>query len=198
MSATRRFVTSGLAVVGALVLACAPYAPRGWLSTPEVAQAEAYGGWMRAEVRSGAVRSIAEGELIAVSPDSLYVLVGAAGLMALPTKGVVNAVVETYDSRAGLLGVWMLLGTASTVSNGVGLILTAPMWLLFGTIGISKATGAAQVQRSGSSIGDWAALQKFARFPQGLPPDLDRARLRPKPRPALSGVAPTARRPAAP
>ena len=190
MSAISRLLASAPVVVGALVLACAPYAPAGWLPTPEEARSDAYGGWARLEYRTGNAGAVAQGELLAVAPDSVFVL-GAGGFTALATARVTGVLVETYDPRAGGLSAWLLLGTLSTASNGFYLVLSAPLWLVLGGIGVGSAVGAARVSSAAPTPARWEALRAFARFPQGLPPGLDRTGLKPKtPRSMAAARAP--------
>ena len=80
--------------------------------------------------------------------------------------------------RFNWLGLWTLLGTLSTGSHGFFLILSAPVWILTGTV--------AAVNQSRQPVltyprQGWAGWRAYARFPQGLPPGLARAALDPKP-----------------
>lgn len=185
MSAARRRAGAVAASVGALVLACAPYAPGGWLSTPEVAQQEAYGGWLRLElVAAGNARpSVAEGELLAITPDTLFII-GASGFRAVSSASVTRSVLEAFDAKSGLIAGTVVLGTLSTASNGVGLILTAPIWIIVGSVTVYSALRASRVgvaMRAGErwdGNAAWAAYRPYARFPAGLPPGLDRNALR--------------------
>lgn len=146
-------------------------APRGWLSTPDVAQREAYGGWIRVETAHG---PLAEGELIAVTPETLYVLT-IDSLTSVPAPVVTLATLTAYDSRPRVLETWTLLGSLSSISHGTLLILTLPTWVTAGSLSTASASKSPRVQ----SV-DPAVLRPFARFPQGIPPTLDRRAIRQK------------------
>lgn len=162
----------------ALAAGCATSsAPRGFLRPPLEAQRSAYGGWIEiALVREPRARTegTLSGELIAVGDDSIFVL-GAAGLRAVAVPQIARARLMAYDAQYGALASWTLLGVLSTASHGVGLILTAPMWIVLGTTATSAQSHAPLhvVTRPA----DLPSLRPFARFPQGLPPALDRRAL---------------------
>ena len=153
-------------------------APDGWLSTPAVAQREAYGGWIAVERAQDTSKQTVEGELIAVTPDSLYVLTPDS-LLSLPMGEITSATLTTYDARLGRLATWTALGAISTISHGVGLVLTFPLWTIAGSTLTASASKAPRVQSA-----DATSLQPYARFPQGLPLGLDRRALRQKHVPA--------------
>jgi hypothetical protein len=147
-------------------------APPGWLPTPEEAQREAFGAWMRIEYRIDSVRRVIEGELIAAATDSIYVL-GADSLVALPVTPALSGTLTTYDARLDMLGTWTLMGTLSTASHGIVLLLSAPIWIIAGT---ASTASASKDPRIGST--DPSLIRQFARFPQGMPPGVDRRSLR--------------------
>lgn len=149
-------------------------APKDWLPTPEASAYEAFGGWLEAEYGPKRERQKVEGELIAVTADSLYVLV-RNDLVSVPKATVRTATVAGYDNHAARLGTWALLGTLSTLSHGAGLIISAPVWVLSGIIATASAARAPLTRYPDRA---WEALATYARFPQGLPPGLDRSRLR--------------------
>jgi hypothetical protein len=145
-------------------------APDGWLPTPQEAQTDAHGGWIRVEYQVGEI----EGELLAATRDTIHVLAGGRWI-AVPVSQVKQATLTGFNIRIQSLETWGLLGTLSTGSHGVFLILSAPTWIIASTAAASTASRAPRVQ--GTSP---AELNVLARFPQGLPPDLDRATIRPK------------------
>jgi hypothetical protein len=152
------------AILSCLLISCATTnAPKRWLSEPEEVSLDAYGSWI--DVRSQQNRI--SGELIAVTKDTLFVT--DTVLHAIVSKDILSARLVTY--HAGNLGGLVVFGTLSTISNGFYLLLTAPMWLIFGS-------GAA-VYRSYEPIIDYPQksiehFKPFARYPQGLPANLDR------------------------
>jgi hypothetical protein len=149
-------------------------APEGWLPTPAVAQQQAYGGWIKVDYAEGNGSRTVEGELIAAAPDSLYVLT-TDSLVSLATGTITSATLTAYDSRFGATMTWGILGAVSTLSHGWFLILSLPMWVIAGTTTSASASKGPRVQAV-----DGALLRPYARFPQGLPPGLDRGTLRRK------------------
>lgn len=108
------------------------------------------------------------GELIAIGPSEVWVLSGDE-LIQTPLQSVSELEIYPYEvSTAGLVG-WGLLGTLSTLSHGVWLVFSAPVWILTTTI---TSVGHSRTARELYVPGDWQALAKWARFPQGLPPGL--------------------------
>lgn len=182
-----RHAAGGAAV---LLAACVSNpAPSGWLPPAEIVAREAYGGWIVADTArdpqrgwyaTGASSSAGvEGELIAVDPDTVFVM-SRTVLVALPKEAVRDATLFAYDAQVGSLAGWAVLGTLSTVSNGVGLVLTAPLWIIVSSGAMASRSRAPMVELA--EQGDrWAGLRLYARFPQGMLPGLDRGALRPAP-----------------
>lgn len=145
------------------------------LHSPEDALRQSRGALVLARMDTCEV----DGELISVETDTLF-LICKDSLCAIPKGHIREAKVflQEYPLSGGGVAAWTLLGTLSTLSNGWGSILTAPLWLLTGTItGISAAHSA--------NSGDfqypddpWPGLAKFARFPQGLLPGIPREQLK--------------------
>lgn len=166
MHSNTKLLAIGIIVVALLLAGCVGTgAPRGWLSTAAEAQKESKGAWIKIEYFSGASKSVVRGEFIAVNTETVYVDT-AAGLIAISLSDIKKARLATYDSRHGNLAVWTLLGTLSTASHGYVLILSAPVWIIGGSI-----AAAAQSHKPIESFpdSDWNELKKFARFPHGLP-----------------------------
>ncbi len=168
----------GLAAV--LVAGCAgSSAPAGWLEIPSKARLQAYGAWAEVQYKmeSSKKKLAVSGELIAFEEESVYVLTDSL-LVGMPTSNIIKAKLTSYDSNAGLLAIWALVGTLSTPSHGVGLIFSAPAWIVDGSI-----TTAQQSRTPIKRFPDkpWQELRGYARFPQGLSPGFDRQALKPKP-----------------
>ena len=139
-------------------------APKGWLPKPTEAQAAAYGGWI--ELTYAEPKELhTDGELIAVSAESVWVLSANQGLV-IPTATVKKGKLTAYAAQKNGLTAWMLLGTLSTISNGGFLIFTAPMWLIGGSLAVG---GESRAPERKSPPLAWVELAPFARFPQGLP-----------------------------
>ena len=129
-----------------------------------------WGGWIVVTTADGLV---AEGELISVEPTELRVLDWRAGLPAvhlrrLPFAVIATADLYTYGSEGGF-GAWGALGALSTVSHGFWLVFSAPIWLI--TSGIAAAIESGHVAHRYPGEG-WSVFAQWARFPQGMPPQL--------------------------
>ncbi|HWO21977.1 MAG TPA: hypothetical protein VNO30_24615 [Kofleriaceae bacterium] len=126
-------------------------------------QSDAHGGY--AVVKVGG--QVHQGELIAIGPDGVWVLVGGS-LVHTPLERASGIEVHPYDvSIAGVAG-WGLLGTLSTITHGFFLVFTAPIWTLTAVLtGASHSRTA--LEEYDSHRDNWQDLAKWARFPQGLP-----------------------------
>jgi hypothetical protein len=118
-----------------------------------------------------------DGELIAVNRDSVYVLT-TGGLAVIPVRGVAKLNVTGYDAQAAALALWGLAGTLATISHGILLIFSAPVWII--TSSIAAAAHSREPREIYPEVA-LNALRIYARFPQGIPAGLDRRQLRPKP-----------------
>lgn len=163
---------------------CATHAaPDGLLPDPMEAQTDAYGSWIQLTVAPDS--SWVTGELIAVSEDSVWVLGLDGRARVVAADAVTSGKLVAYDAEHGKVAVATLLGIGSTISNGAFLMITGPLWLLLGTVAaanhsripIQELPPVATDHRADS----WAGLAPFARFPQGLPPDMRPESLRPRP-----------------
>lgn len=156
-----------------LAMACAGNtAPEGFLPTKAQAQTSAYGGWIELEV----ARQRVEGELLAVTADSVWVLT-AQGVRVVPTASVTSGKLTAYQSQASAISGWTVLGVLSTASNGIVLVFTAPLWVITGTV-----AGSHESRAPVRTVPErrWADLAGFARFPQGMPPGVALRSLKPK------------------
>jgi hypothetical protein len=168
----------------ALIAGCAGTgAPDAWLPDARTGGQEAYGAWIIVELEAGGLQQPIAGEFLALGPDSLFVLT-AARLEAIPLADVHRAKVIFYDPRADVVGIWTAVGTLSTPSHGVGLLISAPVWLLLGcsTTVVQRNNAIRNYPRSNGYMQPaekWSGMNRFARFPQGPPPDI-----RELPRPA--------------
>jgi hypothetical protein len=155
------------------VAACATNtAPQNFLPTPEEAQDIAAGGWMELDLAApkGVQGERVEGELLAVSADSAWVMTAQGG-RAIATTAVRTGKLTGYRAAHGAVSGYTALGVLSTLSNGVVLIVTAPLWIIVGTTAASHESFAAQrlVPGPGTTGLTWERLALFARFPQGMP-----------------------------
>ena len=143
--------------------------PHHWLNEPRETALDVYGGWIDVRSRGSQIA----GELIAISEDTVFV--ANTMLHAVASEDIVSARLVIYDAAG--MGWIVFGGTLSTISNGLFLIFTAPMWLIGGPI--------AAISRSYEPIVDYPQkslehFKPFARFPQGLPSGVDRDAIRTK------------------
>ena len=145
-------------------------APSDWLSEPEQIASNGYGGWVDIKARESHIA----GELIAISTDTVFV--ADREFHAVCSKDILSARLVTYDASS--MAVYVILGTLLTISNGGFLIITAPMWLIGGSIAAASRSYDPIIDYPEKSL---ANFKPFARYPQGLPPDLDRGMIMMKP-----------------
>ena len=187
-------------------------APRGWLPLPQE-DTDGYGAWIDLRLRGDATgdRGAVRGELLAAARETVYVAT-AAGLVSHAWTDVASGDLTWYDSQASQIGAWTALLVVATPSHGAFLLLTLPANLIGGTAMTRHRSRDGHVEyRPGAPIpprpestddGYWPpaarddtgdvgrrlvrpdGLAMYARFPQGMPPDVDRMRLLMKPLPA--------------
>ena len=163
----------GLTLLVLAATGCGVPGPEGYLPTPTEAGSHAFGGWIELRISGTPEAEVLEGELLAASADTLWIL-GVDGAWNVPTSAVLDGELTGYDPQAGRVAILAVLGTLSTASNGGFLIFTAPAWIL---TGIFASRGQANLPRISLPPEGWLELAPFSRFPQGLPEDLDPARL---------------------
>lgn len=170
----RDLVTTALLL--GLASACArSMAPPGWDAASVDSQREAFGGWVGV-VHSDSAGAVfhSGGELAAVSRDSLWLLTPT--LVGIPIARIQDARLVRYDPEWDKAAWWTLFGALSTISHGFVLILTAPVWILAGSLSTSSVSRAPMVNAV-----DIEQMRPYARFPQGIPPNVDRTTLVRKP-----------------
>lgn len=177
MYAKKKFFALIAGLLALLVMGCATTtAPSKWLAPPIETQRQAYGGWISIDYQTNRLKSEIHGELIAMHPDSVFLLT-ADRFVAIPADKITNAKLTAYDPNVGPLALWSFLGTLSTVSHGFILILSAPIWIISGTAASSAQSYQPQLSFPKNS---WPEFHKYARFPTGLPKGLDRKTLKRK------------------
>jgi hypothetical protein len=144
------------------------------LSAPSDAIREVFGAIAVVRLDS----STARGELLAVAPDTLFLIDGEIfRAVGKQDAREVTVFLQEYPLTTGAIVGTTLLGTLSTVSNGLGLVITAPLWLITGTVTGIAASADANNGDFRYPDGPWPELGKFARFPQGLPRGVPREQL---------------------
>ena len=162
-----------------LAVACAGNpAPQGFLPSPAQAPHDVYGGWIQVTVPAGRHDSTIAGELIAARADSVWILPDSGGVVAVATSTVKHGQVARYNSEAGSIAGFTVLGVVSTISNGFLAGFTMPLWVITGIVASSNESRA---PLRGVPPLQWTDLAAYARFPQGLPPGIDLGEIRPKP-----------------
>jgi hypothetical protein len=164
-----------LAVMTFMAVACATTpGPVTWLPTGAQTQTSAFGAWVEVRRVGGDTMG---GELLAATRDTLWIFHGPRPV-AVSRQAVESGRLIGWDAGATEILQWTLLGTVSTLSNGLFAVFTAPIWMITG--GIAGQNQAAkpvvQIRRD-----DWSGLAPWARFPQGFPAGLALDSLRPKP-----------------
>ena len=147
-------------------------APRGWLAQADKVPMDVYGAWCTIETKDGRLG----GELIAASNESVFV--ADTKFHAVAVSDIRSARLAVYDV-GGQTDAALVLGPLSTLSNGLLLALTMPMWLIGGPIVASSRSYDPIIDYPDRPLKEFVA---FARFPQGLPAGLDRGTIRMKAR----------------
>jgi hypothetical protein len=170
---------AALLLVGLGATGCAATrGPPGYLRPADVVQREAHGGWITLILPGSTV----DGELLAVAADSVFVLM-PTGLRVVPRDSVMRAILGGYNAQWGQSAGWTTLGVLGSASHGWYAGISAPLWILVGSLAtgaasrapLRKADGHAPPERRAAQ---WAAIGLFARFPAGMPDGLDRTTLR--------------------
>ncbi|MEP7326643.1 MAG: hypothetical protein ABI836_11885 [Gemmatimonadota bacterium] len=169
-----------IALTAILATGCAGInAPSGSVPPVALAPQDPFGGWAAVWADKPYSPKF-EGELIAIGPDSVFVLVGDS-LVGRSLSGVRRIRVVGYNPKAGDLMTWTAGGMFSTLSHGLVAFISAPAWLLAGGAITSSAAHASEINVPGYHK-TWDDLRPYARFPQGIPAGLDRTSIRARPR----------------
>ena len=147
------------------------------------------GSTVRLKPFAGRRVPVEEGELIATSRDSLWLLLPGR-LVSVPRGAVLRIRVNRKKMGAGLAWAWAGIGAVvtgaaltaacSTVTDSCGAVFltTAALWALVGAAAAPSIAGARW-----ENIDAWRDLLPHTRFPQGLPPGVDFQRLTGRSRP---------------
>jgi len=165
------------------------YAPDNWLPNTDQIEREAYGGWLTLYCNEDSVATsekeqIMMGEFIACDSTMVFLLSGE-DLIIIYKENIVESILELDDKNTGEYAAWTALGTLSTISHGYYAGISFPLWLI---VGISASSGESLRDRYVEELPAdtyWEEVQKFARFPQGIPPNLDLNELKPKSNPGI-------------
>jgi hypothetical protein len=173
-----------LLTVAATLAACTRSpAPRRWLAPAREAQRDPYGAWIvvraegvravgRPDTRADAGLVLAAGELLAIEEDSLYVLLASGRVETVARAAARRATIAWYDGQWGATAGWGLAGAVSTLSHGFALGLSAPVWIIAGSLA-ARADSRAPLLTV-TTPAQWVDARAYARFPAGLPAGLPR------------------------
>ena len=168
-----------LALIFALIVSsCAAQYGSGWLPEAEQATHDGYGAWVRVKpFFSKTIDEQYEGELIAVSKDSLYLInISSKNTFeAFPRQDIAKVVGNTYD-RGGYwqYAVGAIVGCLLSATTGFYLFIPFFGYIISAIIGGSVASYISHISYDGDDM-DWRELSTYARFPTGLPPTYNRA-----------------------
>jgi hypothetical protein len=120
-------------------------------------------------------RATIAGELIAATHNSVWILTSEQSVLAVyPVSALESVALGVHDNNARMFGLWTTLGAVSTISHGVLLVFTLPIWL---TAGISTTSLESRRGIMEYSPAAFETMNMYARFPQGLPPGIREADL---------------------
>lgn len=129
-----------------------------------------FGSWI--EVKQKDYKGWVKGELIAVMNDSLFIL-PKKNTKTNNVQVVLKTEVDDYEvtlAKPKVPVAVMLPYVLSTLSHGVMLVATLPVNLITTAVVSGKSKDDVVI---GSEFLEWAALHKYARFPQGIPKKVD-------------------------
>lgn len=177
-----KFIISSLFLFAFLYAGCATSnAPSNWLPDANELEQDAFGGWITLiTADNGSLeknQQIEMGEFIALDSEKVYIMKDS--LLQIMKKEIISAKLE-IRTRHNEYGAWATIGTLSTISNGVFLIFTFPLWLVTDIAALSGEAKSDNYVMKNPDEKYWKEVNKFARFPQGLLKDIDRSKLRPK------------------
>lgn len=166
-AAANRRLTIAACALSVTMAACAySPSPPGWLPTPVQTASDVYGGWIVVTLSND---STIDGEFLAYERDTVWLLRPDSMVRAENVTQLKQAQIWWYDSRVGNTALLTLLGSMSTISNGLFLIFTVPIWITTGTVAAAKDT---RVPRIDPARSGWDGARIYARYPAGLPPNL--------------------------
>jgi hypothetical protein len=145
----------GLSTSGCLA---ASTAPEGWRRSTDDVKRVALGSWTRVENGSSLV---ADGELIAADGRS-FVLAKGGDVTVVPAACVNRVTVAAFEPGVAEAIAIGSVGGLSTISHGLFLVISAPIWLV-------TTVGATSVQSWAGRLENPPKPEVWARFPQGMP-----------------------------
>jgi hypothetical protein len=153
-------------------------APNGWLPAVSDVQSDTYGGWLILSLQRQTQAEVLDGEFIGIRSDSVFLLTDKSEGRVVAMSSIRRAEVQVHQKQTGRVVASTAVGILGTISHGLLLIVTAPVWLITGIIAASSASYLGEFEKSDPDIAWWTKMSEHARFPQGVPYGVDIATLR--------------------
>lgn len=157
-------------VLVSLLMGCQTVrAPKGSVAKRKQLETDAYGGWLQLTFKDAGRKSL-EGEFIAFSNDSVYLLV-ANTLFSFSASELQTARLIFFNNHSDSFTALTTGGTILGIANGYYGVITVPLVLVVGIT--TAAAEAKRINFYDYPEKSWEELARFSRFPQGLPVGLD-------------------------
>jgi hypothetical protein len=154
----------------ALALSCATNPDPRRMSI-KTAQTNSRGSWITVRTKAGLQVA---GELIAVDVNYVHILApmdgGVPRLVYTATPDIAVAELYRYTPDGGFVA-WGGLGAVSAFSHGFWIVISGPIWLI--TMGITAAVESRHVIDRYPDDVTLPEIAQWARFPQGMPANVD-------------------------
>ena len=155
-----------------LLVRCATtYAPDNWLPETDEVPENVYGGWITLITEPDSLNTEEQwmqysGEFISLDDENIYLLFDS--VFQVPKRKIRNSILELDEKNTTGYGLWVSVGTIATISNGYYLMITAPLWLVFGIPAVVGESARDRYETEEPPEEYWESIRKFARFPQGI------------------------------
>jgi hypothetical protein len=182
MSIHNKIILTIVSISYLLFTGCAAsYAPDNWLPDTDDVPQNIYGGWITLITEPDSLSPEEKwmqysGEFISYDEKNIYLLYDS--LYQIPKRIISSSTLELDAKNSSAYGMWVFLGSVSTISHGYYAAITLPSWLIFG---IPSAVGESvrdRYEEEPPTQEYWDSIYKFARFPQGVS-DIDLTTIKP-------------------
>lgn len=171
-------------VSAVLLIGCGrTFAPSGWLPETDDYPSNVYGGWMTLVVSTDSAYDNAElfeykGEFL--SSDDEYVYLLADSTYAVNKQNIRSALLELDQKNSSTYALWGVAFLLTPVINGYYAVFTGPFGIISGVAASSTEATRDRYEEKSPGNTYWLNVQKFGRFPQGIPKGIDLKRIQPK------------------
>ena len=117
------------------------------------------------------------GEFLGVAADTVFLVSNSDILYRVSANKISYAQLDYGERSAGLLAVMGGLGMVSAIFNGKFLIFSEPLWITSLAVGLTGETQRDLFYQDNPNIDWFNNLTPFARFPQGIGPDIDLSKI---------------------